>query len=90
MSLFARFIPVALLLMVLVAGNALAVGYERYTTRSSRTLPSATEKVKESAAVWRGLNEAFKIEKIPGLLDRTASSVKDIVGQFGLGGKGSH
>ncbi|MEW6348791.1 MAG: hypothetical protein AB1646_06985 [Thermodesulfobacteriota bacterium] len=89
MSFSPRFVLVALLIVVVVAGNALAVGYERCTARSSRTLPSATEKVKDSAAVWKVLNEAFMIGKVPGWLDRTAAAVKDIAGQFGLGRQGS-
>ncbi len=89
MSLFPRIIQIALLIVALVAGNALAVGYERYSTRSPRSLPSAMEKVKDPTAIWKAVNEAFLVEKVPGLLDRTASTIKDIAGQFGLRRQGS-
>ncbi len=76
-------------MVALAAGAALAVGYDRCTVHDPRAQPSASEKIKDSRAVWKALNDAFKIEKIPSILDRATLTVKDIAGQFGLAGPGS-
>jgi hypothetical protein len=85
MSSVARIILTGLVIVMFAAGTVLAVGYERVSTRSARIQPSAAEKLKDGPAVWKAVNDAFRIEKVPSAIDRAALTIKDIAGQFGIG-----
>lgn len=71
-----KVIVLSLVLGLMGASGAWAVGYERLET------PQPRKQVK-SVAIGAPANGSFA-KKCPALLDETASVVKDILSQFGL------
>ena len=83
MKYLGTIITISVMVLVLAAGNALAVGYERYEPGGS----SAVGTAKATSArpdLYTALKDASLVEKCPALLDQATSFVKDILGQFGL------
>ncbi len=76
-------IGMALIIAVLSAGFALAVGYERHVTNGPSDVTS-TGPVKKQLSVADALMEASFIEKFPACLDSVAGVIKGLLGQFGL------
>ena len=78
-----KVVAIGILIVLIAAGGALAVGYERYNAEA----PSEGQ-VKANANANPDLCAAVKkatfVEKAPALLDEVAAFVKDILAQFGL------
>ncbi|MBI5568313.1 MAG: hypothetical protein HY914_00055 [Desulfomonile tiedjei] len=78
-----RVVAILALMLLMAAGSALAVGYDRYeggyhrATRSQRVTHT-------SASAWDTVRQASMLEKVPGVIDRAAMAVKDLLSQFGL------
>jgi len=69
--------------LLIGAGHAMAVGYESYDTTAERHAKANVHPKTE-----KGLCEAIKrasfAEKYPAVIDEVASTVRDILSQFGL------
>lgn len=78
-----KVIAIGILIVLIAAGGALAVGYERYNVEG----PSQGQ-VKAKANVNHDLCAAVKkatfVEKAPALLDGVAAFIKDVLAQLGL------
>ncbi len=86
MTSFLRFFAVVALALCFVAGNALAVGYERIPVRNARPV-----KVHPARSYvphgWPAVKKATFVDKIPVVIDDAAMTVKGLLSQFGLTGK---
>ncbi|MEJ2715758.1 MAG: hypothetical protein P8182_01255 [Deltaproteobacteria bacterium] len=74
---------IAIMLVLVGTGSALAVGYERYFINGPSPVGHSNK-----AATCRNLENALKkaslVEQYPKVLDEVAFTVKDILSQFGL------
>jgi hypothetical protein len=72
----ARSVAVVLIILLMGSINAFAVGYEQY-----RPAGRAAE---QSCGWWESLKKGFFVEKYPEIIDGAASTVRDLLGQFGV------
>ena len=83
MRSFLRLFVVFALALFITAGNAFAVGYERIPVKNPRPV-----KVRQSTSYapggWAAVKKATFVEKIPGVIDDAAMTVKGLLAQFGL------
>ena len=81
-----RLFTILALAMCFLAGNALAVGYERIPVRNTR--PVKVHPVHSYVPHgWAAVKKATFVEKIPVVIDDAAMTVKGLLSQFGLTGK---
>lgn len=74
---------IAVVVVLIGTGSALAVGYERYVVNGS---PQGVygDKARTCASLERALKKASFVEHYPKVLDEVAFTIKDILSQFGL------
>jgi len=78
-----RVVAIVTLMLLMAAGSALAVGYDRYEGGYRRGL-GPQRVAHTSASLWDTVRKASMVEKVPGVLDHAAMAFKDLLSQFGL------
>ena len=78
-----RVMAIVTLMLLMAAGSALAVGYDRYERGYRRGL-GPQRVAHTSASLWDTVRKGSMVEKVPGVLDRAALALKDVLSQFGL------
>jgi hypothetical protein len=63
--------------------RAQAVGYERCNENGVSSRETGTTK-RVSPSVWASLKQLPYVEKVPDAIDGAVSTLKDVLGQFGL------
>jgi hypothetical protein len=74
---------IAVVVVLIGTGSALAVGYERYVVNGSPQGVSG-DKARTCVSLERALKKASFVEHYPKVLDEVAFTIKDILSQFGL------
>jgi hypothetical protein len=78
-----KVVAIGVLIVLVAAGGALAVGFERYSAEaSSDTQIKANGNGRSDFCV--AVKKATFLEKVPAVLDEAADVIKDVLAQFGL------
>lgn len=76
-------IMIAVMVVLVGTGSALAVGYERYVINGP-SQGGYDDRAVSHASLEKALKKASFVEHYPKVLDEVAFTVKDILSQFGL------
>ena len=75
MKTFVRLLVVVTLALIIAAGNAFAVGYERIPVKNPRPVKVRSSQFQIPGG-WAAVKKATFVDKIPGAVDNAAMTVK--------------